>query len=140
VGQLWRRIAAKKTNAGSRAVNCINNCLRRNPWHIRHFLVLPVLTEQAIKRATVVKHSEILEPVFWSIDVRKLRESGMASASAHPVGHTICRKPVKVPGYFSISNRCTLQLTARGRPDATVPGGSFSERTPVHTDAARLAI
>lgn len=86
MGHLRGRIAPKEADTKSATIGVISQFMRANtlafPWVA--LSEVPILTEQAIQRATLIKDSQIVL-------------SSLVAASTYPISHTISRQPISIP-------------------------------------------
>jgi hypothetical protein len=66
VRELWSGVPTKIADARSTVIHRLCKLFRGDSFAIPHsFPVCPVLTEQTVERASVIKHSEVFKPIFW---------------------------------------------------------------------------
>ena len=59
-------VPAEIADACGTIIHRLCKLFRSNSFAIPHsFPVCPVLTEQTVERASVIKHSEVFKPIFW---------------------------------------------------------------------------
>jgi hypothetical protein len=63
----------------------------------------PVLAEKTVERASVVEHSKIFKPIFWTIGMGILGISGTGSTRADPIRYAIGWEPIIIPTDISLS-------------------------------------
>jgi hypothetical protein len=66
VRELWSRIPAKITDTTGTIIDRLSEFFRRDSFSIPNpFSVCPILAEKTVKGTSVIKHSEVLKPIFW---------------------------------------------------------------------------
>lgn len=109
--QLTCRVAAKKADARCEVTYrfCeFPSCVRFTCPRV--FSVMPILAEQTVKCASFIKHSQIQIAVFCSGLVRPFRVTGASASCTNPVGYTVGRQRVIIPGYYSLFGSTTHQM------------------------------
>jgi hypothetical protein len=86
MGHLRGRVAAKVADTKGATIGVISQFMRANtlafPWV--DLSEVPILTEQAIQGATLIKYSQIVL-------------SSLVTASTYPISHTISRQRISIP-------------------------------------------
>ena len=86
---------------------------------------MPVLAEQAVKRACLKENGKVLVSIFRSSRIRIFRISGSASSGTYPVGNAVCRKGVMIPGEFALLRRYTGEFPVYICPEAAIAYSPF---------------
>jgi len=109
--KLWSGITAEETDAGG---GLICPCGKLGGSHLRliggHPSKMPVLTEEAVKGAGLIKDRQILIAVFRASPVG---EGGIASSSsprANPIGNAVGGKGIIIPAQIPLCGRGSQKL------------------------------
>jgi hypothetical protein len=91
-------VPSEITDTTGTVIHCLDKFIRRDPFLIPYpFSVCPILTEETIKGASVIKDRQVLIAIFRILRISKLRIAGTRPAWADPICHAIGRKPVIIP-------------------------------------------
>ena len=91
---------------------------------------MPVLAEQAVESAAVVKDSQIAVPILRTVDVRILGIPRSGAARADPVGDAVGGEGIMIPGTIA-PFLPSLHLPAHCLPGAAESGFTLGEGTGV---------
>jgi hypothetical protein len=70
---------------------------------------VPVLAEQAVKRASLIEYSQVLIAVFRSPGIGELRISGSCATRADPIGYAVGRQSIIIPADITLARGCTCE-------------------------------
>jgi len=69
--------------------------------------ILPVLAEQAIEGARLIKDSQVLIPKLGSLTVAEIRISHFTSSGTNPISYTIRGEGIIIPAHIAFISRGT---------------------------------
>jgi hypothetical protein len=115
-------ISAKITDAACGLIDRPDELFRIDSFSQRNlFSMGPVLAEETIKGTPMIEDCEILESIFWALDMGELRVARSHSSRANPVGHTVRGQTVMVPTDTPLVFGCPLKAPVLVNPQAAVP-------------------
>ena len=97
-------ITTKVADAAGAVIDSLGQLFRCDPLFVPNpFSMRPVLAEKTVERASVVEHSKIFKPIFWTIGMGILGISGTGSTRADPIRYAIGWEPIIIPTDISLS-------------------------------------
>jgi hypothetical protein len=98
VRELRGGITTKVTDTTGFDIHCLGKFIRSDPCLIPHpFPVCPILAEETIKGASVIKHGQVLISIFRAWSIGNLRIASTRPAWTDPICHAIGGKPIIIP-------------------------------------------
>ncbi len=71
---------------------------------------MPVLTEQAIKGASLIENSQVLVAIFSSLSIGKLGIASASSTRTDPISYTVGGQGIMVPTEVALGSSGTYKL------------------------------
>ena len=126
MGQLRGRVTPKVTYAGSVVINRLSQLQGVNLALLGcRVAIVPVLTEQAIKGASLIEDSQVLIAIFSFSRIGKLRVTNPGSARTNPISYAVGGQGIIVPAditFLSGGTRKFVFLVAAQSAIALFPG------------------
>jgi hypothetical protein len=133
--ELRGRVTTKVADATDTMIGRYDQFLRAKPLSIPHPLAMcPILTEEAVKRASVIKDRKIFKPIFWPGAMGKFRIPGTRPTRTDPICHAIGWQLIIIPAYISFPTGDPLKNTIFLSPQATIAPASFRDLALIDAD------
>lgn len=100
--------------------------------------ILPVLAEQAIERAGLIKYGQILKTIFRPIPIGEIRVAGPGPAGADPIGNAIGGQGIVIPAHIAFFRASPQKPAFAILAQATVAFSTGADETLVDTKIALL--
>jgi hypothetical protein len=99
---------------------------------------MPVLTEQAIEGASLIKNCQVLVTIFRSRRIGKIRITTSAASGTDPVGNTIGGEGIKIPIQISLFRTAAYDASTFVSSDSAVSNPALLDLTAVDTKVTTL--
>jgi len=110
IGQLRGGVTPEVTYAGSVLINRLGQFQGIDPTlPCCRVTIVPVLTEQAIKGASLIENGQILIAIFSSTRVGKAGITSPGSTGTDPIGDTISRQGIIIPADVALAGGGTFK-------------------------------
>ena len=98
MGQLRLRVATKVADAGSAIIDCLRQTQGINAARLScRVTIIPVLAEQAIKGAGLIKDSQVFIAIFSSLRIGKPGITSPGSTGTDPVSDAVGGQSIIIP-------------------------------------------
>lgn len=137
MGELRRGISSKITDAPGVWIDRLGKLRRTHlSTPFEAFPMGPILAEEAVKGAPVVKDCKVFEPIFRTRSASKPWKPRTRSSRTDPVCHTVGGQRIVIPTESSTPFRRARKLSGLISSQATISLGSLWNLTLIHTNVA----
>jgi hypothetical protein len=99
---------------------------------------MPVLTEQAVEGASLIKNCQVLVTIFRSRKIGKIRVTTSAASGTDPVGNTIGGEGIIIPIQISLFRTAAYDASTFVSSDSAVSNPALLDLTAVDAKVTTL--
>ena len=137
MGELGCRISSKIADASGVWIDRLGKLRRTHPSSpFEAFPMGPILAEEAVKGAPVIKDRKVFEPIFRTRSAGEPWKPRTRSSRTDPVRHTVGGQRIVIPTESSNPFRRAGKLSGLISSQATISRGSLWNLTLIHTNVA----
>jgi hypothetical protein len=138
--KLWRRVTAKVANTRGLLIHLLGELRGRYPRLLACLqAVVPILAKEAIKRAGVVKNSQVFVAVFGSLSISKMGVAGPGPPGADPIGDAVSGQGIIIPANVPLLGAGTNESALHILAQATVAFSALTNKALIDAKVALLS-